>query len=78
MKNSDFDSEQLLMLVDVLLRVTALENLLMKKNILTNDEIENEITAIGNNVTDSLLKKTSKNNEFLDFLPVKKKSSSTN
>lgn len=72
MKNSDFDSEQLLMLVDVLLRVTALENLLMKKNILTNDEIENEITAIGNNVTDSLLKKTSKNNEFLDFFACQK------
>lgn len=49
------------MIMDALLRLTALENLLMRKNIMTDEEIKNEIlilsSAIAKTVSEKLISK---------------------
>ena len=45
------------MIMDALLRITALENILMRKNIVSDEEIKNEILSLSNAITKSVAEK---------------------
>jgi hypothetical protein len=51
------------MIMDALLRLTALENLLMRKNIMTDDEIKDEIHTLSTAIAKSVSEKLASNIE---------------
>jgi hypothetical protein len=51
------------MIMDALLRLTALENILMRKNIMTDNEIKSEILTLSSAIAKSVSEKLSNNIE---------------
>jgi Mn-dependent DtxR family transcriptional regulator len=50
---SDYDREYILM--DLMVRITALEKILISKNIITEPEIQKEINKISSVISDSII-----------------------
>lgn len=60
------------MLMDGLLRITALENILMRKNIITAEEIKNEITELSTAIAKSVSERFISKMEDSDMSDIEK------
>ena len=57
MKNEDDDLKNTALMSDILIKITAIEKIMISKGIITNDELAKEITIISRFVAKSMLKR---------------------
>ncbi len=71
MSDKKIDQNQMngdVIIADIMLRLTAIERLLIKKNIVTNEELNEEIDTVANQIAEAVLSAVKTDSSLSDLL----------